>query len=101
MHTYNAQQHFYIKFTFITPAYNRVAECLEFTEAILHSSGLPKFLWGEVVIHAVWLKNKMARHHMKCFTEFGRIKRMGHEGLGHDTSGMKLDGRLRIGHWIG
>ena len=25
---------------------------------MLHSSGQPKFLWGEAAHHAVWLKNR-------------------------------------------
>ena len=46
-----------------TPAYNGVAErlnrvLLEHTRAFLHSSALPKFLGGEAVKHAVWLKNR-------------------------------------------
>ena len=45
-----------------TPEYNGVSErlnrtLLERTRAFLHSSGLPKFLWGEAIHHAVWLKN--------------------------------------------
>ena len=47
-----------------TPTYNGVAErlnhvLLEHTQAFLHSSMLPKFLWGEAVKRAVWLKNRM------------------------------------------
>ena len=45
-----------------TPEQNGVAEvfnhiALERVCAILHGSGLPKFLWGEAVRHMVWLKN--------------------------------------------
>ena len=45
-----------------SPAQNGVAEdfnpmLLEWTCAMLHSSGLPKYLWGECIKHAVWLKN--------------------------------------------
>ena len=48
-----------------TPTYNGVAErlnrvLLECTQAFLHSSTLPKFLWGEAVKHTVWLKNRTA-----------------------------------------
>jgi hypothetical protein len=48
-----------------TPTYNGVAKqlnrvLLEGTRAFLHSSTLPKFLWGEAVKHAVWLKNRTA-----------------------------------------
>ena len=41
----------------ISQRLNRVL--LERTRAFLHSSGLPKFLWGEAVKHAIWLKNRM------------------------------------------
>ena len=45
------------------PKYNGVSErlnqtLLEQTCALLHSSKLPKSLWGEVINHAVWLKNR-------------------------------------------
>ena len=47
-----------------TPAYDGVAErlncvLLECTHVFLHSSALPKFLWGEAVKHTIWLKNRM------------------------------------------
>jgi IS30 family transposase len=46
-----------------TPQQNGVAEhlnctILEKVRAMLHSSGQPKFLWGEAARHAVWLKNR-------------------------------------------
>ena len=31
---------------------------LEWVRALLHTSGLPKFLWGEAACHIVWLKNR-------------------------------------------
>ena len=45
-----------------TPEENGVAEVLnrvivERMRAILHASGLLKFLWGEAVRHVIWLKN--------------------------------------------
>ena len=45
-----------------TPEHNGVAErvnrtLLEKVRAMLHASGLPKFLWGEAINHAVYLKN--------------------------------------------
>lgn len=44
-----------------TPKQNGVAEVLnhiamEHTRAILHTGGLPKFLWGEALHHVIWLK---------------------------------------------
>ena len=45
-----------------TPQLNGVAEQLNCTLVMhiwvfTHSSGLPKFLWGEALQHAMWLKN--------------------------------------------
>ena len=45
------------------PEYNGVAKCLnrtllEQTCVLLHSSKLPKNLWGEEINHSVWLKNR-------------------------------------------
>ncbi len=46
-----------------TPEHNGVAELLnrrllEWVRAILHHSELPKSLWGEAIMFAVWLKNR-------------------------------------------
>ena len=46
-----------------TPEHNGVAERLNRTliervRAVLHVSSLPKLLWGEAIIHMVWLKNR-------------------------------------------
>ena len=46
----------------VTPQLNGVAEQLnrmlvERIQAFTHMSGLPKFLWGEALWHATWLKN--------------------------------------------
>ena len=45
-----------------TSEHNGIAErlnctLLEKVQAMLHASGLPKFLWGEAINHAVYLKN--------------------------------------------
>ena len=45
------------------PQHNGIAECLnqmilERVRALLHASGLLKFLWGEAAHHVVWLKNR-------------------------------------------
>ena len=100
-----------------TPMYNGVAErlncvLLEHTWAFLHSSTLPKFLWGEAVKHAVWLKNRMATHALLNRKTpykmlYGKkpnlagLREWGMKVRVHDASGMKLDGRSRIGRWIG
>ena len=46
-----------------TPEYNGVSECLNRTliekiHTMLHASSLPKFLWGEALMHSVYLKNQ-------------------------------------------
>ena len=46
-----------------TPEHNGVSECLnhilmEKLRVMLDASGLPKFLWAEAVVHAVYLKNR-------------------------------------------
>jgi hypothetical protein len=48
-----------------TPQHNGVAEChnrtiVEQICALLHSSGLPKTLWGEAAHHVVWLLNRIS-----------------------------------------
>ena len=48
-----------------TPKHNGVAEWLNQTlvkrvRTILHASGLPKMLWGEALLHVVWVKNRSA-----------------------------------------
>ena len=46
-----------------TPEYNRVSirlnrTLLEHTRTLLHSSKLPKNLWGKTINHVTWLKNR-------------------------------------------
>ena len=50
-----------------TPQLNGIAEqlnhmLLEHIRAFMHSSWLPKSLWGEALRHATWLKNQTAMH---------------------------------------
>jgi hypothetical protein len=45
-----------------TPKFNGIAKRLNHTLlkrawAMLHASGLPRFLWGKAVSHACWIKN--------------------------------------------
>ena len=100
-----------------TPEYNGISErlnrvLLERTRAFLHSSGLPKFLWGEAVKHAVWLKNRTPTRALPIGKTpfemlYGKkpnlagLREWGAKVWVHDTSGTKLDGRSRIGRWIG
>lgn len=46
-----------------TPQHNGVAKRLNRTLAehvctVMHASGLPKYLWGEGIMHAVYVKNR-------------------------------------------
>jgi len=99
-----------------TPEHNGVSErlnrtLLEKVRAMLHSSGLPKFLWGEAVKHAVYLKNRTPTVALDERTPFEVFfgKKPNLEGLHefsskvwvHDATGSKLDGRSVVGRWVG
>jgi transposase InsO family protein len=100
-----------------TPEYNGVAErlnrtLLERTRALLHASGLPKFLWGEAINHVVWLKNRTTSKALPSGKTpyelvYGRkpdlsgLHEWGAPVWVHDATGSKLDGRGRQGRWIG
>ena len=75
---------------------------LEQTQALLHSSKLPKNLWGETITHVVWLKNRTstcALPDRKTPYEmlYGRkpnlrdLHEWGSDVLVHTTEGTKLD----------
>jgi len=99
-----------------TPEHNGVVEQLnwmlvERVRAMIHTSGMPKSLWGEAIMHATWVKN--------CTSTWCLGKKMPYEMLYqrkpnlenilvwgchikvHDTSGTKLDMRAHDGHWVG
>ena len=69
---------------------------------MLHASRLPKFLLGEAINHAVYLKNCMATKALdgktpyKVFHEtkpnLHGLPEFGSQVWVHDTSGSKLDG---------
>ena len=99
-----------------TPEHNGVAErlnrtLLEKVRAMLHESGLPKFLWAEATAHAVYLKNRTWTRTIGETTPFELLN--GHKPnlkslhpwgckvRVHDDTGSKLDGRSKIGRWMG
>ena len=99
-----------------TPEHNGVAErlnrtILEKVRAMFHESGLPKFLWAEVTVHVVYLKNRTWTRTIGNTTPYkilnGRkpnvanLQPWGCKVRVHDTSGSKLDGRSKIGQWMG
>ncbi len=99
-----------------TPQLNGVAEWLNRTlveriQAFTHMSGLPKFLWGKALWHAMWLKNCTAMQALDGLTphqallgrapDLSGLQRWGTTVWVHDANGTKLDARACEGHWLG
>jgi hypothetical protein len=98
-----------------TPEHDGVAELLNHTllekvRAMLHKSGLPKFLWAEATSHTVFLKNSTWTPTIGETTPFKilngykpNIKSLHPWGCKvrvHNDSNSKLDGRSKIGRWM-
>ncbi|EGO02579.1 hypothetical protein SERLA73DRAFT_175992 [Serpula lacrymans var. lacrymans S7.3] len=68
---------------------------------MLRSSGMPKYLWGEAVRHAVWLKNHTSMKALDNMTpheaahgtkpDLSLLHEWGCKALIHDASGSKLN----------
>ena len=101
-----------------TPEHNGVAErlnrtLLEKVRAMLHDSGLPKFLWAEATAHAVYIKNRTWTRTIGETTPFellngykpniGDLHQWGCKVRVHSNrdGDSKLDGRSKIGRWMG
>jgi hypothetical protein len=99
-----------------TPEHNGIAEALnrrllERVRAMLHQSALPKFLWGEAILHATYLKNRTATFVLGDKTPYealtgkkpniSNLPEWGTRVWVHDPTGSKLAGRSRIGRWVG
>src|ERR1700678_4098222 len=99
-----------------TPEHNGVAErlnrtLLERVRSMLHASGLPKFLWGEAIKHAIYLKNRTFTKALNGITPYKAFygTKPNLRGLPefkckvwvHTTDGSKLDGRSVEGKWVG
>ena len=79
--------------------------------AILHASGLPKFLWGEAVRHVVWLFNRTMTKAVEGMTPFEAVfgqkpnlkgvREWGEKVYVQIEGGTKLGGRVWEGHWLG
>jgi hypothetical protein len=95
---------------------NGVAERLnrtivEHIRVFTHSSGLPKFLWGEALRHATWLKNRMATCALDgltpyqavfgCAPDVSRLRRWGAMVWVHVGNGDKFAARVHKGRWLG
>ena len=99
-----------------TPEYNGVSErlnrtLLEKVRAMLHESQLPRFLWGEALAHAVFVKNRSWTRSLKNVTplevltgakpNLANLQVWGSRVWVHDTGGSKLDGRAKEVRWVG
>lgn len=99
-----------------TPQHNGVAErlnrtLLEKVRAMLHESALPKFLWGEAVRHAVWLKNRTPTKALDGLTPYEaamgkkpdlrNLRTWGSRVWVRTESGNKLTGHVDEGRWMG
>jgi hypothetical protein len=78
---------------------------------MLHASQLPKFLWGEAIKHAVWLKNRTSTKPLGGKTPYKvlygtkpnlrGLPEFGSKVWVHTPEGSKLDGRSVVGRWVG
>lgn len=99
-----------------TPEDNGVSERLNRTlaekmRAMLIASGLPAFLWGEAVLHAVWLKNRTSTKALdnctpyevvyKSKPDLSNVPEWGCKVWVHDTSAGKLGARAKVAYWVG
>lgn len=79
--------------------------------ALLHSSGLPKMMWGEAARHVVWLMNRTSTKAVDGMTPyeaaFGKkpdlrhVREWGEKVWVRIEGGDKLGGRVKEGRWLG
>lgn len=77
---------------------------------MINASRLPKTLWGEAVMHAVWLKNHTVTQRPRQNTLYemlykSKLNLMNMPAWGYpikvyDTSGSKLDAHAQDGFWV-
>jgi Integrase core domain len=99
-----------------TPQHNGVAEALnrrlfEWVCAILHHLKLPKSLWGEAVLFAVWLKNRTSTRMLGNITPFEKlygskpnlagVPKWGQRIWVYNEQGSKLDACAVECCWVG
>lgn len=99
-----------------TPQHNGFAECrnrtiVERIHALLHSSGLPKMMWGEAAHHVVWLMNRTLTRAIDGMTPyeaaFGKkpdlrhVREWGEKVWVCIEGGDKLGGCVKEGRWLG
>jgi len=99
-----------------TPQHNGVAErcnhtIVEHIQALLHASGLPKYLCGEAVHHIVWLMNQTLTKAVEGKTPYkaalgvkldlSGVREWGEKCWICVEKGSKLGGCVCEGHWFG
>jgi hypothetical protein len=99
-----------------TPEHNGIAKALngrllECVCAMLHQSGLPKFIWGDTIQHPVWLKNRTSTRALDNMTPYealtgnkpnlSHLHEWGSKVWVHDSTNGKLEGRSKVGRWVG
>ena len=99
-----------------TPEENGVSERLNRTlmekvRALLVASGLPLFLWGEALFHAVWLKNRTSTKALGGKTPFEALHKevpdlqdlpeWGCNVWVHDRKTGKIATRAKAARWVG
>ena len=83
---------------------------VERVHTILHASELPKNLWGEALLHVIWVKNQSATRALDRKTSYEMLygRKPDLSGLPSwgakcwilDCSGLKLDDCTKEGHWV-
>lgn len=99
-----------------TPEDNGVSERLNRTlaekmRAMLIASGLPRALWGEAILHAVWLKNRSPTKALEGLTPYELVYEIAPDLSGvpvwgtkvwvQDKSTGKVGKRAVTGRWVG
>lgn len=99
-----------------TPEDNGVSERLNRTlmekvRAVIISSGLPRSLWGEALLHIVWLKNQSPTKALKGRTPYEIVYDIppnlkdvpiwGQDVWVHDKKSGKVGVRAQKGRWVG
>jgi hypothetical protein len=99
-----------------TPAENGVSERLNRTlmekvRAMLWAAGLPRYLWGEALLHVTYLKNRTSTKALDGRTPYKAVNggppdlrdlpEWGCKVWVHDNKTGKVGVRAKEGHWVG
>src|SRR5882724_10170254 len=77
---------------------------------MLHGAQLPKHLWGEALVHVVWLKNCSSTKALETTTplealtsvkpNLSNLHEWGRRVLVYNVSNSKLGGQVKEGRWV-